>query len=530
MIPFLIVSLKEFKKIFLCTYKPIIYFRAFIAYIILTGLMYSLYFGYYETVYVYLTDYVKNSDNKSYFEWINFGVLVGIYLFISCVTIIFTKFPEKQKEKDTEQLSKVAVLITCHNSEDVIINTIEKALHTFLPEQIYIADNNNSPNPITDTMKNICQDYGINYLYFPVGCKGNAIKEALTLIDNKYKYIMTLDDDTLLPEDFNPTFSYFDNERVSSIAFGIKMIKKDNLSERFANFEYILNSLRFYFDNYTTNKFIIGIAGLWKRDILSYIINNNPTAMKASYLGKDLDVFQTPYGEDSFNGLINRLLGYKSMMDINNFVESYAPPRLFYTMNELLCRSTSHISGYNSLNHYSQRAMRWYRSPIVKIPSEIYLLLTYNASDSTDNLFHKIWKNVVYRLIIIFDMVLLYFAIFLAYNIVLLIKYEDYILWGIFQASIYVCGIINNCLINYYTLRNKPELQIGIDIVLLYPFFTGFVLICRFVGFVGALLWYIPFNTPLCYAFCKFEIMCRCLTKNKPKEDDDIELGYIRTN
>jgi len=524
MIPFLIITFSEFKKIFLCKLHPLIYIKAMLWYILLTIIGYGIYRLYYTELYIYMRDMIKESDAYDYINWIRFGALISIYLFVSILTVIFIKFPKKSDIIDLENLNKTAILITCHNSEDVIKYTIEQALYTFLPEQIYIADNNNTEEPVSTDMKDICNQYKVNYLYFPVGCKGNAIKGSLNIIDNKYQYILTLDDDTLLPTNFNPDFKYFDDEKVSSIGFGIKMKCKDTLSERFGDFEYKLNSLRFYTQNYITNKFIIGIAGIWKRDILHYISHHNPTSIKSKFCGKELNIYESPYAEDSFNGLINRLLGYKQKMDINNFVESYAPPKFYFNINDLICKS-SNISGYNSLNHYAQRALRWYRSVNVRMPVEIYLLFTYNASNKSDSCLKKVWRNTVYRLTTLWNYALVYFAIFLIYNIVFLIIYKNYFLWGMLYTSLYLIGIINNIIINYYTLKNNPELQIGWDVIILYPLFTKFILICRCFGFLGAFIFHIPFNIPfLCiFSFCKKEIMCNCLFKKKGIPDTNTD-------
>jgi len=492
MFPYLIISVSEFKKVFKLKLHPLRYLRALIWYAIIGVIAY---YGYH-----FLSSKMNNSEKNFYVSWIYYIFVISVYFFKTLSIAISSNIQPRFITKDEEFITDIAVLIACHNSEDILPNTLKNLLYTFLPEQIYIADNNNSPEPMNTNTIDVCNEYNVNYNYHPIGNKGNALNKTLDVINKKYKYILTLDDDTLLPEDFSPNKDFFDDEKVSSVGFGIKIKDKNTLSEKMADFEYKLNSLRDYVKNDTTNFFIIGIAGLWRREIFHKIISINPTAVKDRFCGKTLDCYEAPHGEDSYNGLISRLLGYKQMMDLNNFVETYAPPRFFYSYDDIFC-NTKCISGYNSLNHYSQRALRWYRSHLSRLPYETFLFFTYNCCSKNDNLKTKIFKQIKYRFEFIWKNLIIYFTITLFMNMIGLILNGFFMKWVYIHVFSFILGVFSNSITNYIIFRNRPDLQVGKLVILLYPFFTTYVTLCRLAGFFGAITFHIPFRTPFYFSF-----------------------------
>ena len=495
MIPYLIISYKEFKNVFLFKLHPLRYLRAVFWYIILGIICYCAYLLY--------TSIFRTATIHDLWYWIYYGFVTSIYFFNVLSIALFSNVKSRNIKKNEIFISEIAVLIACHNSEDVLPHTIKNILYTFKPEQIYIADNNNSIEPTNSKTKDICDKYHANYQYHPIGNKGNALNKTIDVIDKKYKYILTLDDDTLLPPDFSPNNEFFNDKRISSIGFGIKIKDKTTLSEKMADFEYKLNSLRDYVKNDTTNFFIIGIAGLWRRKIFHEIIAINPTAVKSTIFGKSIGCYEAPHGEDSYNGLISRMLGYKQKMDLDNFVETYAPPRFFYNCNDIMCK-TQNISGYNSFSHYSQRALRWYRSQLTRLPYEFFLFFTFDASTNGNGLFMNTYMQIKYRYNFIWKYMLMYFAVALFINVFLLAYNGLYIEWILLHIAIYVFGVFSNTIINYVIFRNRPDLQIEKIVIFTYPIFTTYVTICRLIGILGAITFHIPFRTPFYFSFCKY--------------------------
>jgi len=64
----------------------------------------------------------------------------------------------------------VALLIPCHKSARIIVNTLEAALKIFPPTSIFVLANANSPVPVDNT-EEVCKPYGVNHVWSPVGSK-----------------------------------------------------------------------------------------------------------------------------------------------------------------------------------------------------------------------------------------------------------------------------------------------------------------------------------------------------------------------
>jgi hypothetical protein len=499
MIPHLILSYTEFKEVVCCNLHIETYARAFVSYSFIMFVIYLIYLMYVE-IEMFLDLILSKYSIQDIMFIFSFIFVISIYLIVTIFHAIFIKIKKlDNREKDIDFINQIAIIIPCHNSHDVIENTLKSVLQTFKPEAIYVSENNNSRRAPNHFTISICIKYNVNYNYFPIGNKGYALKMTLPKIDSKYKYIVTIDDDTLLGKNFNPDKSYFEDKKVSYISFGIKMKSIKTLAEEFANFEYIRNSINDYFKNRASTFFPVGIGCLWRREIFRKIINLNPTTVKTIFCKKIID-YEAPYAEDYFNGVINRFMGYKGVLDFNTFVESYAPPRFFYNLNELKCNNKN-ISGYNSLNHYKQRALRWYRSQLAKIPYELYLFFTYNCSSKNDSFFKKIYHNILYRLEFCWQTTLNYFAINIIYNSYYLLGNKMYGYWVAIHTGIFIFGILSNFIVNYITLRNRPDLQIRKKIIFLYPLFSTFVAFCGFIGAIGSLTYFIPFKSPFIYSF-----------------------------
>ena len=63
---------------------------------------------------------------------------------------------------------------------------------------------------------------------------------------------------------------------------------------------------------------------MYKKNIIKEILAINPSGGLLQF------------GEDGWNGNIARSMGYKLKQDFYNFVETFAPTRLFYNLNDIL--------------------------------------------------------------------------------------------------------------------------------------------------------------------------------------------------
>ena len=476
MIPFIFVTIDEFKKVFYLKYKLIVYLRFVFWYIIYAGLVYIIIkwpFTYYD------------------FELINFIFLASIIIVVNfLVRVFFIKLPPALKPDevlDPTFRRNTSVLIPCHNSHDIIERTIKSVLRHYPEENVYIVENENAKKPSNTTTQSISMQYCVNYRFVPRGNKANAMK--ITLQEIKTEYVITLDDDTLFPEHFVPKEDYFlEDDRVAGVAFLIRMKDTDTVLQQVVDEDYKMYGYFNYTKNYSTNPFIVGIGGIWRTELYKLAVERNPA--------EDI----VPYGNDGYDGMVMRLNNYKMKQDLQNHVLSYCPTKLFFSFDELLCREQK-MSGYGATNIWKQRSLRWFRSSYAKLPVNIMMFFIYYSQGKTTK--ETILQNIHYRFHTLYSLLLSFWAIFVPiqiyYNLTDLVEYV------LLHVGLYVIGLIIMLTCRYYLFRNRPDLLPKYKSIVLYPLFTTYVMLIRVCAFLGFLLFYLPvFLTPTFFYYPRY--------------------------
>ena len=493
MIPFLIITPQEFKKILCLGYSPIKYLKFIVLY-----LLYATFF------YLFLTyDFglivIRFSDETN-IPYLFLFVVSFIIILNKIIKFLLVRIPEQPKDDeimDEGFKSQTSVLIPCHNSQDVIEDSIKSIIVHYYPQNVYIVENDNRPMPKNSIIEDICNKYNVNYIYVPRGNKSNAMKYGLASITTKY--VLTMDDDTMLPEKFCPKEDMFlEDERVAGISFIIKMRYRNSLIRRLVDFDYLMFNYSNYTQNYSTNKLLVGIAALYKTEL--YRLQNviNPAT----------DML--PYGEDGYAGMILRLNNYKIKQDFRNHVLSYCPDKLFFSLQEIVCGGNPKcISGYNATNIWKQRSLRWFRSSYTKLLVNLYLFFTYISKGKT--CMKTILENIHYRIVNIYSFMLIYFAISVLYQLYYNINtiegsynlqinkttlhipklLVDFLL---IHSGLYITNILFILYYKFIMFRKRSDIQITFDVVLLYPLFLIYLFLVRVFGFFGFLLYYLPFH------------------------------------
>ncbi len=492
MIPYIFVTLDEFKNIFTGKFSLYTYIKALVWYLMLITIVCILYF-------LHIKVPKTECDNKYYsicFLYPYLLVLLGIYLIFYLLKDIFIKVPTSLPENSSmneDFVERTCVIIPCHNSEEIIEKTLKSIVKHYYPESIYVADNNNTSTPQNDKTKEICEKYNVNYRYISKSSKINALTELMKEVSNEYEYTITLDDDTLLPENFYIKENHFvlDN-KLAGIGFGIKTEATKSILKSCVNMEY---TFMFWgkFKSKSTIPYINGAGGLWKSNLLKKALIENPVHNIL------------PYGEDSWNGIILRLNGYKLKQDFQNFVISYIPDKLYYSFTK-----ETDVSGFNATNIYKQRALRWYRSGIAKLLCEFYVFMISDKSNENNNIFLRIIQNIYKRLSLITTPLVIYWIILnLPYLFYYLSKIEInlmlilYIFFSI--AIIYFVILIYLIFYKLVIFKNRDDLKFSWNTILVYPFFLLYTLLLIIIAFGGVILYYIPFHVDFklfrCYKF-----------------------------
>jgi len=482
MIPYMLITPQEFIKIFTFKYSLLRYLFVFSWYVILSIIIFGIY---YYQLWIFAGPLGKKLWKVNLFWDINgnisifMGMLVFIFSYIF-KSIVF-KLPTVLTKEDVMEegfKNNIAILIACHNSSDIIEETLKSIVVHFDPQHVFVCDNNKTSDMGENEIEThrLCETNGVNYNYINVPNKTNAIRTVLKEIKHHYEYVILLDDDTLMADTFCLKEDWFlKDKKLAGIGFGIRMKHTTSLLQRCVDAEYLYWSYNKHMKNFATNKFICGIGGIWKTDIIYDILSINPS---------DGSIF--PFGEDGWNGTISRLNGYKIRQDMQNFVYSQCPTNLLFNSSD------DCISGYDSTTLWKQRALRWYRSCNMRIIPELYSFLTFNASIEGDSMTKKILRNIYYRGIITWSFVLIY------YSAIMPLLLANYIfeprLYLVIHSTLILMTIISGLFVRYIIFRNRGDCHIGFDVIFAYPFYIMYVTIMKMFGFIGTLFYYFPFK------------------------------------
>jgi hypothetical protein len=415
---------------------------------------------------------IQISENEYLQRLWNFPFYFAIEIMF-WILALFQKNNKKQINNINKELSKenVQVVIPAHNAEQTIRDNLNNII-TIFPNKIWIADNNNK-NEENESLKNFCFINNTNYVHYNIPNKTNAIYETVKKIKIEKpstKYIVLLDDDTVLCENFFIRTDILNEPAVGGYCccIGINKNKENiNLWEHWIDFEYRTISFRNNGRNLFTQKFLHGIICVYKIDVLLEVFKWNyclPNGL--------------PFGEDAFAGVQARMFGYKLKQDNENYVLTYCPTKLFSFNN-------NRQQGFGASSIFKQRSRRWYLSWIRRIPAEIALFLCYDTGTWIGNILYRI-DNIWY--------IFLLFASIHWVQILSKVLYYNNINSFLF---IHIAFFITTILISYFRLVfimtpiEKKNVQWFVPIT--YPLFLLTLLFLYASSFFISIFNYIPF-------------------------------------
>jgi len=213
-----------------------------------------------------------------------------------------------------------AFLIVCHNSSDVLPETLEHLLNVTSPMCILIAENGSTEEERIK-MSEICTNYsqkfrdthpdynGLDIIYANLN-EGSKTLAQFCLLNNlrwfgiDIEFVTIIDDDVLIPPEWveEEILTYFDNDpNVKALAYPIATAnRRDRVVPAFQNFEYHLSmySKKFHRDVGSV-LFTSGAIGTWSIPILIEALYRHDTVFR----GEDLQLglrLHTMYGKSKF--------------------------------------------------------------------------------------------------------------------------------------------------------------------------------------------------------------------------------------
>lgn len=413
-------------------------------------------------------------------KWFQHFWIFPFYIFSEICYFVLNYIGGKQDKLFLKNLSEsakiislenTAVIIPCHKGYDEIKKN-RLQLQMKFKDNIFIADNNNNEGRNIE-FEEFCFEYGLNYCYYPIPNKTNAILQTSIYIKKRYPFIqkiVLLDDDTVIHNDFFIRDDLLKDPVTAgyTCCIGIHNIKEKNILSKWVDFEYRTISYRNRTRNFHTLKFLHGIICVYKIDSLIHIFRWNP----CNYGG-------LPFGEDAFAGLKAREIGYKLKQDHLNTVYTYCPNRFFHFQ-------TNREQGYGASSLFKQRVLRWYLSWPRRLFNEFALLFYYDCGSWIGNFLYRI--DFLWYIWILGNASWWIFSIF----------YIDFFKLNSFLWFIYlhIGFIIMNGGMSFLRtlfMSEKEKEHIEWYIPLTYPIFMFLLLFFYSFSFLLSMFYYIPF-------------------------------------
>lgn len=330
--------------------------------------------------------------------------------------VLFNKWNLYEKIDYQYDTREHAFIIACHNSSDVLEETLKSLLSRVPGSQIYIADNGSSIEE-QEKSKMICEtlDTSIHYghISFDMKIGKNVIKRgnktmaqyaSICSLDKKVKYATCIDDDTRLHEtwDVNKVIHYFkSDENVVVLAYPLTADNPQNDIEWFQAMEYLISGFfKIFHSKVYSTIFNSGAFGTYRVDVVkeAFLYHNT------DYHGDDLQICMNIHqlkGKTFYNSERKHVQNYK-VVSATNMVGSTIVPKCWIHASSLSsCFKNNCDCGNPDL--LQQRSKGWFVSKHRFIPKYIYMILNVNG-------IHGLWVRLValYELIIILNE---YFAI-----------------------------------------------------------------------------------------------------------------------
>ena len=374
------------------------------------------------------------------------------------------------KEKSTRNSH---VIIAAHKSGDSLGKSLPTILRSFPMANIWVAENGNDERDDGDT-RNVCIEYGVQYRYYPIANKTNALLKTAIEIRDRHpscEYVVLLDDDTEFVDTFYIRRDLFEDRMTMGYCCGITINKSEkyNLWEHLIDYEYRTISYRNELKSVrSTIMFCHGIVCVYDIDKMIEIYSKNACLPHG-----------LPFGEDSWAGLDARMAGYKLKQDNQNIVRTYCPKQLFSW-----CSGIHRVQGFGASSIFKQRALRWYLSWPRRIPGEIALLLTYDTGSWFGNISYR-FDIAWYFLITILSCSWLFYLLKISFTT------QAWELYGILHGGLFGTTLLCS-IIRYSGFPVSLREGVRWSTIVLAPIMN--IITCFLMGtsFVISILYYIP--------------------------------------
>lgn len=256
----------------------------------------------------------------------------------------------------------VAVIITCHNSQDNIKETVTSFLKHFFPNQIFITDNGSKRSDKTESIvKDI--DPLINYISLRYGNKSFSQGWVLQISQN-FPITLISDDDIKVGEHFKPDHHLIKGN-THAVCYPIVADGGNEWVVRCQALEYKLSDgVKYALSRHGGVNYVHGALSLWRSNTLQRILGDHPT----DFIAEDLILSILMNRLKDSNGNIMKIA-----MSLQEPIKTLAPRSFIGTPPNL----------------YMQRALRWELGRFAHFRYFVSNLLQSSYSSVSDWLIQK---------------------------------------------------------------------------------------------------------------------------------------------
>ena len=413
-----------------------------------------------------------------YFSWI---LLIIWDSLIILVIMIFVKWNLHEETDQKFNAHEHAFIIACHNSSDVLPDTLKSLLEKAEPHHIYVADNGSTLEE-QKASKQICKDMSakynngteINYGYMTLGNKTIAQYGSVCALPETVKYVTCIDDDTRLDATWSvhKVIKYFnDDDDVAVLAYPLTVDKPQYDTEWFQAMEYIIvGYVKIFHSKVYSTIFNSGAFGTYRVPILKEAFLYHNTDYHGDDLQICMNIHQLKGKKFHDNPEKVHTQNYKVATATNMIVSTIVPKCWVHLSSISRCFKNNCKCGNPDL--FGQRSKGWFVSMHRFIPRYIKLITSPNGFNG------GLWV----RLIALYELVLIineYFAIF--YIFFFLKNFGSWILEGFIIG--YAFNVLVMTLFNWFTLRSK-ELYVPYEVITIQPLVYKLIMITiyRYLG------------------------------------------------
>lgn len=181
-----------------------------------------------------------------------------------------------------------AFVIAAHNSSSILNKSLHRITAHVDGQDVYIADNGSTPFE-EDATDIVVSNYNARCGHMSdIGSKTWAQFGCVASVGKKYKYVTIMDDDVLLPNNWDADLcnNLLQHDNNVAIAYPLRANNgADSIWARMQDLEYLLGDCeRFAQDILGTNLFCSGAIATWRSDVLKKVLERHTTC----FHGEDL--------------------------------------------------------------------------------------------------------------------------------------------------------------------------------------------------------------------------------------------------